>query len=79
MAKYNGRDVTLIEEVSDAEYSNKVTIQHADGSKEDVKKSQVTVTLAEAAKLRNKTLGGSDPMLLPKAERLVHVTSVKAK
>src|SRR5436190_22831044 len=69
MAKYKNRDVTLVEEVSDAEYSNKVKIKHEDGTLEDVKKSDVMVSLAEAAKLRNKTLGGSDPMLLPPKER----------
>jgi hypothetical protein len=71
MAKYKNRDVTVMEVTPDVEYTNTVTITHADGSKEDVKKSEVMVSLAEAARLRNATLGGSDPMLLPKAERPV--------
>jgi hypothetical protein len=69
MAKYKNRDVTVLEVTPDVEYANTVTVTHADGSKETVKKSEVMVSLAEAARLRNATLGGSDPMLLPPEER----------
>ena len=69
MAQYKNRDVTIVEATPDTEYTNTVAISHADGSKETVKKSEVMVSLAEAARLRNATLGGSDPMLLPPEER----------
>jgi hypothetical protein len=69
MAKYKNRDVTIVEVTPEVEYPNTVTVIHADGSRESVKKSEVLVTLAEAARLRNDTLGGSDPMLLPPEER----------
>jgi len=51
MPKYNGRDVTLHQDLSKPVELDMVRITHADGTTESVKASEVMISLHEAHKL----------------------------